>query len=94
MSWYFRRKSHSFFYYVHYISIRIFKQVFFTPAHKGRGVKLPDYKAGTNVIVRGVGVAAAGVAVAARMAKPHRRSYVFKPIIRATIISSRLAVRE
>lgn len=61
---------------------------FFTPAHKGRGVRLPDYKAGTNVNVREAGVGVAGVAVVDRTAKPNRRRYVFKPIIRTTIVSS------
>ncbi len=51
--------------------------VFFTPAHKGRGVKLPDYKAGTNVIVREAGVVEAGGAAVVRKAKPNRRRYVF-----------------
>ena len=67
---------------------------FFTPAHKGRGVRLPDYKAGTNVSDRVAGAGVVGAAVEVRTAKPNRRRYVFKPIIRATIISSRLAVRE
>ena len=62
--------------------------MFFTPAHKGRGVKLPDYKAGTNIKVREAGVGVVGEAVGVRKAKPNRRRYVFKPIIRATIISS------
>ena len=62
--------------------------MFFTPAHKGRGVKLPDYKAGTNIIVRVAGEDVAGGAEVVRIAKPNRRRYVFKPIIRATIISS------
>lgn len=61
---------------------------FFTPAHKGRGVKLSDYKAGTNVNVRAAGVEVGGVAGGARIAKPNRRRYVFKPIIRTTIVSS------